>query len=613
MKKSKPFPLTDQTQDYPAEKDGKSENLFLLDKLAGIFDHVTSDPFHNINLIVNTLHTAFSGSCTMYQRVETDREILVTVSGCGLPPGMGEEKPAKGTICFTATMEQDHPVVISNLFESRFFRTDPRISQHGFKSYIGAKVAFEGDIFGTLCVFDSTSCSFSQAKVKFIQVLARALSFEERRWEDEEKVKKSLKRLNAVFEYAPEAYYLSDFTGTILDGNLASERLLGYDRREVIGNNYLDMDILSEDQVPKALSLLQANQKGLPTGPDIFALTRKDKQKVHVEISTFPVNIQGEDIALGIARDVTEQKRVEEALKASEKRLAQIVEGNSIPTFVIDQNHMITHWNRACENITGVRAKDVIGGKTGGIIFYSDNRPILADLVLDEVTDAVYAKYYGDKYKKSSLIEGAYEVEDFFPRLGETGRWFFFTAAPLRDDNGKITGIIETVLDITERKQAEEALLKAKNELEEKVRERTLSLEEANTALRVLLKGRDEDKKALEKNMLYNINELVMPYIDKLCETRLSERQTVYLDIIRSNLKDIVSPIMQEFSVKYLKLTPMEIQVANLIRLGKTTKEIAELSNLSPRTIECHRDNIRKKIGISNKKINLRTYLLSSR
>ena len=122
----------------------------------------------------------------------------------------------------------------------------------------------------------------------------------------------------------------------------------------------------------------------------------------------------------------------------------------------------------------------------------------------------------------------------------------------------------------------------------------------------------DEDKQVLEEKVLFNIRQLIEPCLEKLKKSRLTDRQITLLGILESNLNDIVSPFARSLSGSFMKLTPTEIQVANLVRQGKSTKEIADLLNLSRKTIEFHRENIRAKIGIKNKKINLRTYLLSS-
>ena len=181
----------------------------------------------------------------------------------------------------------------------------------------------------------------------------------------------------------------------------------------------------------------------------------------------------------------------------------------------------------------------------------------------------------------------------------------FADLASLSIENARICSVMQR--ELVERKQAEQALLEREKELKTK----TYDLEEVNAALRVLLKRRDEDKKELEDKVCSNIKELVRPYLDKLRKSGLHERQEGYLDILEENLDDVISPFSRSLSSWYLNFTPAEIQVANLVRNGKTTKEIAELLNLSCETIDSHRKSIRKKIGISNKKANLRTHLLA--
>jgi len=175
------------------------------------------------------------------------------------------------------------------------------------------------------------------------------------------------------------------------------------------------------------------------------------------------------------------------------------------------------------------------------------------------------------------------------------------------DSNGRFVGTQGVLRDITKRKLAEQELRERELELDVKNK----GLEEMNAALRVLLKRRDEDKSEMEEKVLLNIQELIMPYFEKLEKSRLDVRQTSLISILESNLKDIVSPFARELTRNYLKFTPTEIQVANLVKQGKTTKEIADLLNVSGKTIESHRKNIRKKLGIKNKKENLQTHLLN--
>lgn len=161
--------------------------------------------------------------------------------------------------------------------------------------------------------------------------------------------------------------------------------------------------------------------------------------------------------------------------------------------------------------------------------------------------------------------------------------------------------------EIEERRKAEEALKKREHELALKSR----FLEEANSALKVLLQKMEDQATELQGDILNNVKNLVMPYIEKLRQSQSISDQMLYLEIIEENLKNIISPFFRNITALHLNLTPKEIQVANLVRDGKTTKEIAKVMNLSARSIDFHRDNIRKKLGLNNRKANLQSFLSS--
>jgi PAS domain S-box-containing protein len=142
----------------------------------------------------------------------------------------------------------------------------------------------------------------------------------------------------------------------------------------------------------------------------------------------------------------------------SSQTLAKIVNGSAIPLFVIDKEHKVTHWNTALEALSGRKSAEVIGKDDHWRSFYSEKRPSMADLIVDGASAEEIEGYYRDKSKKSALIDGAYEAEDFFPALGSKGRWLHFTASPIRDDSGAVIGAIETLIDTTERKALENNL-----------------------------------------------------------------------------------------------------------------------------------------------------------
>jgi two-component system sensor histidine kinase DegS len=146
------------------------------------------------------------------------------------------------------------------------------------------------------------------------------------------------------------------------------------------------------------------------------------------------------------------------AMPLSSKTLAKIVDGSAIPLFVINREHKISHWNTALEALSGRKKEEVIGKDDHWMSFYSEKRPSMADLIVEGASSREIKVYYRDKCRRSLLIEDAYEAEDFFPNLGDKGKWLHFTASPIKDDNGEIIGAIETLEDITERKNLEDNL-----------------------------------------------------------------------------------------------------------------------------------------------------------
>jgi PAS domain S-box-containing protein len=141
--------------------------------------------------------------------------------------------------------------------------------------------------------------------------------------------------------------------------------------------------------------------------------------------------------------------------------LARIIDGSSIPSFVINQEHKVIFWNTAIELLSGIKSEEIIGTNEQWKAFYREKRPTMADLIVDEASAKTIESYYPDSYKQSRLIEGAYEAESFFHDMGNSDRWLHFTASPIKDDPGNIIGAIETLEDITHRRIVEEALMES--------------------------------------------------------------------------------------------------------------------------------------------------------
>lgn len=136
-------------------------------------------------------------------------------------------------------------------------------------------------------------------------------------------------------------------------------------------------------------------------------------------------------------------------------KLSGFIDGNPVATFIIDAEHRVVCWNKACEVLTGIPAAQVTGTREHWRAFYASERPTMADLIVDGGKQADIQYFYRDKFQNSPLIEAASEAEDFFADLGASGRWLHFTAAPILDDRGRTVGAIETLQDVTERRSAE--------------------------------------------------------------------------------------------------------------------------------------------------------------
>ena len=186
---------------------------------------------------------------------------------------------------------------------------------------------------------------------------------------------------------------------------------------------------------------------------------------------------------LGALRDAVE--RIAREQVATQTALCQIIEGTPVPTFVLDREHRVSHWNLACARLTGVPAQEMVGTTEPWRGFYATARPVLANIIMsnDGGGDGALAPLYPDGHWRSPLIEGAVEAEIYFTHMGEGGRWLHCIAAPLRDSRGRLIGAVETLQDVTDRRQARQALLDSQARLEQDVAARTEELVRRNSEL----------------------------------------------------------------------------------------------------------------------------------
>ena len=246
----------------------------------------------------------------------------------------------------------------------------------------------------------------------------------------------------------------------------------------------------------------------------------------------------------------------------------------------INHRGRIVYVNRRCEEVMGY-SKDE---------FYSPDFDFMS-LIDPEFKDLIQSNFR--KHLDSKEI-APYEYA-IISRDGRKIDVIITTKLIIYEGEQSILGIIT---DITERK-----------EKDRKLEQQARNLEEVNTALKVLLEQRENEKTEIKETLLANMKKSVYPYIEKLENIGLDRNTQTIVNIIKSNINDLISPLASNLSSEYFSLTPSEIQIADLIKYGKTSKEIASILNVSPKAVAFHRGNIRKKLGLLNKKINLRSYL----
>lgn len=193
-----------------------------------------------------------------------------------------------------------------------------------------------------------------------------------------------------------------------------------------------------------------------------------------------------------------------------------------------------------------------------------------------------------------------------YPCHSPSGKHWYYMRA-IRTAGEKPLRVVVSHEDITALKLTEEALRRSREALNEQAR----SLEESNIALKVLLNQRDQDRQELERKVLSNVKGLVLPYVEKLKSARLKPRERTLVEIVDAHLQDIISPLLQNIANADIILTPQEMHIAALIKDGQSSKEIAEVLHISEATVNFHRKNLRIKFGLHNRRVNLRSYLLS--
>ena len=422
------------------------------------------------------------------------------------------------------------------------------------------------------------------------------------------KLVESRDKYHELYDFAPVGYFTLNKEARIRQVNLTGADLLGIQRSKLINTKfsrfispdfqddfYFHCKRIFESGTRQMCDLKLVKQGGM------FFYARLDSAAVMDKAA------QSSQFRTAVT-DITERVQAKDVLRESEEKFRlmfnQMVSASALFEVISDEwdkpvDYRYIEVNPAFEHNTGKKKGQVIG-KTLLEVFPETE------------------SYWLQSFEEVALTGNPIEIENYHQGLD---KYFHFSGFRPKESQ-----VAVTFTDITDRMRIEKALQMAHDVLEKRVEERTLelkevnkqlkmkatSLSEANTALKVLLKQREADKIEVEEKVLLNTKLIIAPYLGKLKNRRsLGNKEKAYIDIIESNLNNIISPFVRNISAKFFKLTPTEMQVINLIRRGKTTKEIAETMNLANSTIDFHRNNIRKKMGIKNKQINLSTYLSS--
>ncbi len=399
----------------------------------------------------------------------------------------------------------------------------------------------------------------------------------------EEILEESANIYKKIWESSLAGIYISQ-NGTFQAISPLAAAFTGYSQEELLGK-YSDSLIFPED-----LDDVKRNVRDMLSAkrmaPYEFRITTKQQNIRWVMETVTSTLLKGKPAILGNSMDITERKAVESRLQESEKLYRAIFETTGAATIINEDDMTISLINSQFERMTGYRREEWEGKRKWTEYIPPKDLPrmIRAHRLRRIDPAAAPKKFEHDLIDSEGRIRRMFLTVDLIPGTKKS---------------------IASFVDITAWKEAERGLKKREQELQQNSR----NLEELNTTLRVLLKQREHDRKELEEKVLSNVKEFVLPYVEKIKESRLDAKGLAYADILESNLKDIISPFSRQLSSKYMNLTPKEIQIANFIKEGKTSKEIADIMNVSKSAIDIHRYRLRNKLGLNNQKANLKSHL----
>lgn len=405
----------------------------------------------------------------------------------------------------------------------------------------------------------------------------------------EEALRESENKYRTIFENTGTATLIYGEDSTISLVNAEFEKMFHYAKDEVEGKKSWSELVLKEDlgRLMEYHRLRGIDSSAVPRNYELKVVDRYGHLRdVYMTVALIP----GTQNRVAALLDITPLKKMEKALRESETLYRNLFENASIGMFQTTLEGRFLRINKALAAMLGYESTDE---------------------VISTITDTA-TQIHADPANRAELLAALKQRDWFYaeqPYFRKDGSIMIGKLAIRRvlGPDGTVAYLEGIVEDITERKRVEEALLEREKELQIKAR----NLMEVNTTLKVLLTTMEKDQEELKERFLANIRKQVLPYLERLKKTPLNEVQKGFIKAAETGLNEIASPFVRKLTSSYLNLTKKEVQIALLIREGKTSKEIAELLNSKKRVIEFHRENIRKKLGLKNRKDNLQIFLRS--
>lgn len=262
-----------------------------------------------------------------------------------------------------------------------------------------------------------------------------------------------LKRYKILFQHARDIILFVRLDGSIVDANEAALKAYGYSYEELTSLNINDIRAMSTRNMTHG-------QMGIAYKTGILFETMhvdRDGKEFPVEVSSQRATFGNEKVLISIVRDISERKQSEKALKDQKDFSENLVQNSTVPTYVLDVNHKVAIWNKAMEGLSGIPAQEVIGTQEHWKAFYAQQRPCLADFVIEDKLRDLRFHYEGNV--KCGLVSKDVSVEGWFTNLKDKHRYLVLHSAPIYNNDGEMIAVIETIQDMTEWKQAEEKLL----------------------------------------------------------------------------------------------------------------------------------------------------------